>query len=255
MPTFVLSQATTTEKESDPLQIIDFPFTPQGWWLNVDPKEVPMYYESGGAKASDDPYVITEYLDDDDYMSLGTSTRESAQTIATTTDGIYVFSSTTLKAIRVGTTSLLHAELQETDGSNKPNGVILATGTIDVSTLSSVSPEEIYIPMSTTTVYGNTLYAIVVFEDNEYGDTNNKVRIRVDASSPTYTEGQNCFSDNGGSSWTCYAYDEYFIAYGVETEAVEETYDEEVEYGITLGFGICLFLFSFVIFKDNFTRV
>jgi len=106
-----------------------------------------------------------------------------------------------LKLERVGSPGELVVGIRNTDGSGKPTGSDLTSGSIDAdSVISSTSYEWYDISLTPYLLTASTKYAIVIRAPS--GDQNNGVFTRAETSSPTYAGGVYVQSSDSGASWS-----------------------------------------------------
>jgi len=114
--------------------------------------------------------------------------------------------------------------IRATDGSGHPTGEDLCSGTTNGNTLPSGPPGE-WREITLGDGYdlsASTKYAIVVRALD--GDANNAVYWMVDITSPTYSGGNQEYSNNSGSSWTSHTdKDLMFEEWGSAAETYEKT--------------------------------
>lgn len=116
-----------------------------------------------------------------------------------------------------GTAGDLTIEIQGVDGSNKPDGVTLVSGTTDSNVFTDASNGLFYEISfnSTTTLIQDATYSIVAKLLG--GDTNNRVYWKVDSEDPLYGGGARNYTSDGGSSWTTQVLQDFmFEEYGAE---------------------------------------
>ncbi len=119
-----------------------------------------------------------------------------AQTFTIRSSGFWC-DTISLYAGKDGSAGALDIKIQEVDGSNKPDGTDLATG----STGTGGTPDFVDITLNKTLfLSANTTYAIVM--DPNFSDVDNHWTLWFDGSSPTYTGGNYLKSTNSGSAWT-----------------------------------------------------
>lgn len=148
-------------------------------------------------------YAATKYesyeVNDDNFIAPNT-TQQYCQTFTPSTN--HTVSSVYVKAYKVGTPGTLNVDIKAVDGSSKPTGAALATGSIDPSTFTTDSGGSWYeITLGAgAAITASTEYAIV-FRSSGSSDVNNCTRLRSDNTSPTYAGGQRGYSSNSGSTW------------------------------------------------------
>lgn len=117
--------------------------------------------------------------------------------------------------------------------SSRPVGSDLCSGVIPASTITTIAAwYEVTMSPSNIVLQPGTMYAIVV---RCPGTSDlNSVWWNYDGSSPTYTGGTLCTSDNSGDSWSTDASkDLMFYEYGIEVHAIEH-YIGSTIYGNTM---------------------
>ena len=115
----------------------------------------------------------------------------------------YHISSVKLKLYKTNNLGTITVSVRAVDGSNKPTGSDLASGTTDGSTLTTdTAGEWREITFSSNyKLYNGTRYAIVIRGTETAPDSG---MLRTDNSSPTYTNGEILQSINSGGAWTAY---------------------------------------------------
>ena len=133
----------------------------------------------------------------------------------------YTLSSVKLKLLRVGSPGTIQIGLYAVDGSGKPTGTALSTGTYNGNLLTTNSNGTwISISLSAYSIVATTQYVIVINAIG--GDLFNLVGIREDITSPTYTGGVEIVSSNSGVSWSLRPdIDLMFEIWGIPTSVVD----------------------------------
>ena len=144
------------------------------------------------------------YKVDDAQNAIDSTNDRIGQTFtfgASSPDGAFTIASVTFKMYRTLTPGTVTCELTAVDGDGKPTGSVLATGTTDGDTLTtSTAGEERTITFTTPyTLEASTQYAVYVKASD--ASATDKLHMRKDGSSPTYTGGVWISSTDGGSSW------------------------------------------------------
>jgi len=124
------------------------------------------------------------------------------QTFTPETD--HLMAKVKLKLFRVGSPGTVKVSIRATS-ADKPTGGDLCSGTIDGDTLTTDTNGEWYeITLGDGyEVEKDTMYAIVIRAVN--GNASNKVSLRADTSSPTYTGGTHVDSSDSGADWNTYS--------------------------------------------------
>jgi len=167
-------------------------------------------------------------IGDDDYRD-GITNYRLAQTFTignTSADEAHIITSVKVEVSRYGTPGtpgITNVEIKAVDGSNKPTGSVLSSGTFDADTLPVYSTTEWReTTMSAYTLQPSTMYALILWGPN-WVTTTDRLLWSQDASSPTYTGGQVNQSTDGGSTWTQFANDFMFEIYGTAVVNVTVT--------------------------------
>lgn len=145
------------------------------------------------------------YNTDDDSQGGFYGVYWHAQTFTTLAVG-FTITSVKLLVARVGTSGTLTISIKAVDGNGKPTGADLCSKAIDSTDLTTNADVGEWYEFTFTVPYessATTMYAIVA----RCTGTNNSNRCywRFDGSSPTYTNGQDLYSSDSGSSWTAFA--------------------------------------------------
>lgn len=146
-----------------------------------------------------------EYYDSGDDSQGGFyGTYWHTQTFTTTVG--FTITSVKLLVARVGASGTLTISIKAVDGAGKPTGADLCSKAIDSTVLTTNADVGEWYEFTFTTPYllsATTMYAIVVRCTGT--DNSNRCYWRFDGSSPTYTNGQDLYSSDSGSSWTAFA--------------------------------------------------
>lgn len=134
---------------------------------------------------------------------------------------------------KYGSPGTLTYSIQETT-AGKPNGSILAQGTVNASTFNTIDVDEIWEKLefdSPVSLVSGTMYAIVLALPT--GDGGNLVGWRLHEFTGAYSLGTRVASSNGGSSWTTYSggdllFETYsaYIAPVITDQSTDTTVDE-----------------------------
>jgi len=154
----------------------------------------------------------TYYITGDDLDQSARAAFWHAQTFTPTT--AHIITSVKLKLWRVGSPGTLTVGIRAVDGTGKPTGGDLCSGTTNGNTLPTEAPYEwrgITLGAGAN-LSASTKYAIVVRATG--GNDSNYANWRADSSSPTYAGGEQFESPNSGSSWSAYGYDSMFEEWG-----------------------------------------
>ena len=137
---------------------------------------------------------------DDGADGMSSSNKYQAQTF--TASASYTIESVKLKLFKTGSPGTFTVEIQGVDGSGDPDGSAITSGTYDGDTLTTSTSGAWYqITFGAgTALTSGTEYAIVVYCST--ADASNYITMRLDSSSPTYSDGYRVTSTDGGSSWS-----------------------------------------------------
>jgi hypothetical protein len=166
------------------------PFLPQ----NLD-EDLTITPSGTGLSANVDYYLLG-----DDYRGVAYGSIYLAQSFTASTG--YSCTGVKLKLVRNGTPGTVAIKLYATDGSSKPTGAALASGTYDGDTLPAHGAGN-WVSVtwaSPYTVVSGTKYAIVV--NITGGSTAQYVGWRYDSTAASYTGGTYIASADSGASWT-----------------------------------------------------
>jgi len=110
-------------------------------------------------------------------------------------------------------TGNINCSIKATDADGLPTGDDLATSSVDVSTLGTSSSWIEFDLGSGAELSANTTYALLLWS-NDFADPN-EVHWDRDATSPTYTGGNQVASTDDGATWTANTTDDcYFEEWG-----------------------------------------
>jgi len=163
---------------------------------------------------SDDVFIDERLLVGyDAYAAIYSTTNWEAQTFTPSSD--VTIGCVELYLSYSGTPSGdLDVEIWATSGGLPTGGALASGRVVDYNRL---NPSYTYYRIGftdTVSLTGSTKYAIVVHADS--ANSGNYYRMGLDSTSPSYTNGASCWSDDGGSSWTeDTAYDFMFAVYAV----------------------------------------
>ena len=117
-----------------------------------------------------------------------------------------------LKLFRQGSPGIITVHIRATSGG-KPIGSDLTSGTTNGNTLTtSYAGEWREIVLTPCELSANTQYALIVSDAS--GDSSNRLAIKEDQTSPTYTGGSAIHSSQSGTTWETENKDLMFEEYG-----------------------------------------
>lgn len=125
----------------------------------------------------------------------------TSQSFLTTINHTISVSSAELLLYKVGNPGTITASIRAADSNGKPTGSDLTSGTYDGNSLTTDNSTTTFTEVDFT-VYllsANTTYTLVLRAPS--GNITNTVNWRVDASTPTYSDGLLSYSTDSGSSW------------------------------------------------------
>lgn len=105
-----------------------------------------------------------------------------------------------LRVYRTGNPGIVTVGIRIVNGNNFPIGYDLTNGTVNANIKFYTWYSWIEISLTRYTLLANTKYAIVVRAINAPNVTNS-IGWRYDSSNPTYTGGEEAYSENSGGSW------------------------------------------------------
>lgn len=142
------------------------------------------------------PTLYEYYNTGDDHTANNFGANWEGQTF--TPSKTHTITSVKLKLFRVGSPGTFTVSIRATSGG-LPTGGDLCSGTIDGDTLGEAAGWYKITLGAGVILEAATKYAICIRAVS--GDTDNRVDIRSDNTSPTYTDGSRCSSSDSGSSW------------------------------------------------------
>ena len=149
--------------------------------------------------------LYESYTGEDTQLDIrGTWWRAQTFTPATA----HTISSVKLKLYRTGSPGNGTVSIKATDGSGHPTGADLCSASIAGNDLATSATVYEFSFSPGASLSASTKYAIVLRFPS--GDSSNKVSIRIKATSPPYSGGNEEFSSDGGTSWAFHDYDCYF---------------------------------------------
>lgn len=131
---------------------------------------------------------------------------------------------------RVGNpTGILTIDVTEVDGAGEPTGSVLATSSIDVSTVST-SYSYVDFEFYPSTLDDYETYAFIL-DHTGLGDASNCIEWNYDPDSGGYADGEALYSTDGGSSWDDAGEeaDGNFKVYGTQGEYFEVSFMSDSE--------------------------
>jgi len=128
---------------------------------------------------------------------------------------------------RHGSPGTVTLEVKATDGDGKPTDIVLTSGTLNGNDFTDDFAGLWYeFTLTPYALSANTKYAFYLYAAG--GSKDNKVELRYDTSSPSYTGGEYTNSNDAGSTWGTYAtdetlFEEYGIAAPIEGQFLQPT--------------------------------
>jgi hypothetical protein len=156
---------------------------------------------------SEDSTIEEHYTNDSNLQEDISGLDERGQTF--TTIEAHTLGLVNLKLYRVNSPGTINVDIYAVDGTGKPTGASLGSGTYNGNSLTTDTDGAWYaIPMSGSSLAADTKYAIVVKASS--ASASDHVYWKSDDTSPTYITGQSVYSIDGGSTWAVDNIDQQF---------------------------------------------